>query len=279
MRLYSTFGIVLLTAGCAAAQPAGPSNPAATAPAAAGPSTLAAPATKAAAPAGDAANTIDATLDRLDRLGKSLKDFSADVTLTETDQTSGAEVTRNGRVLYQALGEGDARIHVTFLTRTEDDRRYDEKIEYVLKDGIFTDRNYDTKTEVRRQVLKPGEKANLLKLGDGPFPLPIGQDKADVHRLFEVTRIPPAADEPKDSIHLRLVPKPDTRLKDKFATIDVWVDNQTSFPTRIDAVDSNHTSQQQTVLKNVKTNTGLKDADFDLPPVQGWNVRTEELKD
>jgi outer membrane lipoprotein-sorting protein len=279
MRLYSTFGIVLLTAGCAAAQPAAPSNPADTAPAAAGPSTLAAPATQAAAPAGNAASSIDATLDRLDRLGKSLKDFSADVTLTETDQTSGAEVTRNGRVLYQALGEGDARIHVTFLTRTEDDRRYDEKIEYVLKDGIFTDRNYDTKTEVRRQVLKPGEKANLLKLGDVPFPLPIGQDKAVVHRLFEVTRIPPAADEPKDSIHLRLVPKPDTRLKDQFATIDVWVDTQTSFPTRIDAVDSNHTSQQQTVLKNVKTNTGLKDADFDLPPVQGWNVRTEELKD
>jgi outer membrane lipoprotein-sorting protein len=277
MRLYSTLGIVLLTTGCAMAQPAPvPADPATTA--AAEPSTAGAPATQGATPAGDA-SAINITLDRLDQLGKSLKDFSADVVLTETDSTSGAEVTRNGRVFYQALEQGDARIRVTFLTRTEDDRRYDEKIEYVLQDGVFTDRNYETKTEVRRQVLEPGEKANLLKLGDGPFPLPIGQDKADVHRLFEFSIIPPAGDDPENTVHLKLTPKPDTRLKDKFATIDVWVDNQTSFPIRIDAVDSNHTSQQQTVLKNVKTNTGLRDADFDLPPVQGWNVRTEELKD
>ena len=30
-------------------------------------------------------------------------------------------------------------------------------------------------------MLKPGEKLNLLKLGEGPFPLPIGQKKEDVY--------------------------------------------------------------------------------------------------
>jgi hypothetical protein len=40
-------------------------------------------------------------------------------------------------------------------------------------------------------VLRPGEKVNLLKLGEGPFPLPIGQKRDDVKRQFDVTLAKP----------------------------------------------------------------------------------------
>ena len=42
--------------------------------------------------------------------------------------------------------------------------------------------------DTNRFRARPGEKVNLLKLGEGPFPLPIGQPKEDVHREFIVTK-------------------------------------------------------------------------------------------
>jgi outer membrane lipoprotein-sorting protein len=117
-----------------------------------------------------------------------------------------------------------------------------------------------------------------LKLGEGPFPLPIGQEKAEVHRLFEVSSIAAAADDPANTTHLRLVPRPDTQFTGKFTAIDVWIDGDSSFPVRIDAEDANKTSIRKTVFKNVKTNTGLTDADFTLEAVEGWNVQTGEFQ-
>lgn len=257
-----TLGTTLALTGCAAAQPASPATM---------PTTPVVTTIEATAAPGD----VDAALNRLETVGKSLKDFTADATLKTVDNTSGSETARSGKVLYQAR-DGDARIRVSFDTYDKGDRQYDEQIEYVLQGGVLIDRNYPNKVEVRRQVLKPGEKINLLKLGEGPFPLPIGQDKAEVHKLFDVTLIALQSGDPKNTTHLKLVPKPESQFASKFAAIDVWVDNTTNFPVRIDAEDSNETNVRQTRLDNVKMNTSLKDADFTLPPVEGWNVRTEE---
>ncbi len=221
--------------------------------------------------------SVDATLDKLDVLGKDLKDFSAHVELSEIDSTSGNATTRIGMVRYQLVAEGNARIRVTFDKKEEDERLYDEKIEYLLQNGSLIDRNYNTKSETRRQVLQPGEKANLLKLGEGPFPLPIGQEKAEVHKLFDVTLIPAGADDPANTTHIKLAPKPDTQFAGKFHGIDVWVDNASNFPVRIDTEDGNQTNTRKTIFKGVKTNTGLNDEDFMLEAVEGWNVQTGEF--
>src|SRR6185295_13773023 len=94
-------------------------------------------------------------------------------------------------------------------------------------------RNYKKTTQVTRTVLQPGEKMNLLKLGEGPFPLPIGQKKEDVYRLFDVKQIAPNPKDPPDSIHLQLKPKPGTAFARRFGMIDVWVDRKTHFPAKI----------------------------------------------
>ncbi|HEV7302485.1 MAG TPA: hypothetical protein VGN72_24310 [Tepidisphaeraceae bacterium] len=281
-------GIALITAttvGCAngqPAEPAAPQQPTLSPPAQSPqePQTGAAntePAAAAAVPAANQPASVDEALDRLDALGKALKDFKAAVTLTEIDNTSGSDTARNGNVIYQTTPDGNSRIRVSFLTKDEGTKRFDERIEYVLQNGVLIDRNYETKTEVRRQVLKPGEKANLLKLGEGPFPLPIGQDKAEVHRLFEVTQIPLTPDDPQNSVHLKLTPRPDTQFATKFTAIDVWVDDQTDFPVRIDAEDANQTSVRKTEFSDVQTNSGAADNDFKLEEVENWNMRTEEF--
>jgi outer membrane lipoprotein-sorting protein len=243
------------------------------------PAEAASPANAPAAPG----TSVDEILDALDRQGDQMKDFTADVALTETDDLTKESSTRAGKVKFQRLPDDDARIRVIFETKKSGDGpAKPEKIEYLLEKGWLTERNYRRKDNVRRQVLKPGEKINLLKLGEGPFPLPIGQAKEDVKQMFEVEIIPPAADDPAGTIHGRLTPKPKTQFERKFKSIDVWVDPEAQMPRRIQTLDRSGSTIQTTDLENVKANSGLTDDDFRLEEVKardGWKLRDEPYEE
>jgi outer membrane lipoprotein-sorting protein len=223
---------------------------------------------------------LDTTLDALNARGQNLQDFTAAVALHTADNRTGQDTAQIGTVIFQNRNNGDSRIKVGFEKKESDNGDHKitqkQKLDYLLEDGWLTDRDYQKKLEVRRQVLQPGQKMNLLKLGEGPFPLPIGQDKTEVKKQFEASKIPPSADDPKDTVHIKLVPKPGSQFEKRFKQIDVFVDTKTGMPARIDTVEKAGTTRS-TELKNVKLNTGVKDAAFVLPPIanDGWNRREE----
>jgi outer membrane lipoprotein-sorting protein len=224
--------------------------------------------------------SLDTILDALDARGKTLKDFSADVRLTSTDPVSLSSDASVGQVWYQRPDDGNARVRVSFTQRTVGKTTRDEHVDFVLNKGWLTDRNYPKKLEVQRQVLRPGQQLNLLKLGEGPFPLPIGQAKADVYKEFDVKKIPPTKSDPPGTVHVLLTPKPGTALARKFKTIDVWADLKLKMPVRIETLDVNETDDRTTDLTNLKLNPGLKDPDFTLPPIgPDWSQRQEPFAD
>jgi outer membrane lipoprotein-sorting protein len=232
-------------------------------------------------PAGWAAEAnVDQVLGQLDQVGKNLKEFSAKVRLTETDDV-GDHVVHAGNVYFQRKSDSDARIHVVFDQRISNNRIYNEKTEYLLDDRWLTDRNYRSHNEVKREVLQPGQRMNLFKLGEGPFPLPIGQSPADVHQESDVQLLPPAKDDPKNTVHIRLTPKPGTELARRFRTIDVWVDQASHMPVRVDTEDK-QSQRAATELTDIVMNpaAGLKDADFQLAAIDKtkWNSSVESLK-
>src|SRR5213079_1993857 len=106
------------------------------------------------------ASSVDDVLDALDSRGQSLKQFTADVTLSENDEATQAESQRSGRVWYQKR-QGNDRIRVTFDQKAEGRFNKPEKLEYLLDGGWLVDRDYRRSIEVKRQVLRPGEKINL----------------------------------------------------------------------------------------------------------------------
>ncbi len=227
-----------------------------------------------------AESSSDDMLDALDHVGQGLKDFDAKVTMSEEDNVSGADSKRVGKVWYRKLGDENASVHVVFDRRIVGSKAQEKKVEYLLKDGWLTDRDYDRKVEVRRQVIKPGQKINLLKLGEGPFPLPIGQKREDVLAVFDVKKIPAAKEDPAGSVHLELTPKKGTSFDRKFKTIDVWIDGQSHFPVRIATLDKNETTTRTTDLSEVRVNPGLKDSDFDLPKIdKDWDSSQEDYKE
>ena len=236
------------------------------------------------APAGGkltADSSVDEVLDALDRRGKTLKEFSADVALKEEDGL-GLSSTRRGKVWFQKKGEDDGRIRVVFDSKEDEKRVVKQRLEYALDNGWLVDRDFAKRIQVRRQVLKPGQKINLLKLGEGPFPLPIGQDKKEVHRLFDVEKVPASKeDDPAgaETVRLSLRPKKGTDFAKKFSSIDVWVDAKTHMPARVETVDPSEENFKTSDLANVKVNPNPPLADKDLTPpemdMSDWSVKEE----
>jgi hypothetical protein len=210
---------------------------------------------------------VDHLLDALHRRGEDLRDFQADVSLTEESPDLGIAGTRHGRVWYQDRPDDQPRIRVTFDRKQDRGVMIEERIEYLLEERWLVERDYRRRTEVNRQVLRPGERVDLLKLGEGPFPLPIGQPKEEVKRMFEVEKLPVSPGDPEGTTKVRLSPRPGTQFERNFNTIDVSIDLQNHMPVRIETVDPNQASIRTTDLSNIQVNVGLGDEQFRLPPI------------
>jgi outer membrane lipoprotein-sorting protein len=245
---------------------------------AADPAPIVGPAASSAAGELPANATADQVLDALDQRGKSMQEFTATVKLKAGDPDVGDESTRIGKISLQKKSDDSTLVRVQFTKRLVGRILRDEKSDYLLDNGTLTDRDYHKKIENIREVARPGEKINLLKLGEGPFPLPIGQDKADVHKQFAVKMIPLAKEDPPNTIHLELKPLPDTRFFKRFNAIHVWVDRKTNFPARIKTAAGDGSDVHTTDLEDVTVNPsgGLKPDDFQLPLInsQEWNRYT-----
>src|SRR5258708_883849 len=68
----------------------------------------------AAAPAVGNGVGVDAVLAQLEQTGQNLKEFSAKIRLTESDNSLGTDTVRDGTVQFQKKSDGGARIHVLF---------------------------------------------------------------------------------------------------------------------------------------------------------------------
>ncbi|MCY2953254.1 MAG: hypothetical protein NTU53_14935 [Planctomycetota bacterium] len=228
-----------------------------------------------------ASSPLDQILDALDARGRNLNDFFADVSLSQSDTLGSGVSTLSGKVFYQSKPDADARMRVAFDTRKVGAKiDKDSRLEYLLDKGWLVEQDYKHKVQVDRQVLKPGQKINLLKLGEGPFPLPIGQSRADVLKMFDVKKIELAKDDPADTVHVQLNPKPGTQFERKFKSIDVWVDLKTNFPCRIETLDRNQTEVRTTDLSNIQVNHGLEARQFALDKTPDtWTHRTEEMSE
>jgi len=223
--------------------------------------------------------SADVILDALHSRGTNLKDFSADVKLSTTDDRSGDTEEQSGKAVFQDRGKNDARVKISFDTAKRAVGTQKKRLDFVLEGGWLTDRDYQKKLEVRRQVLRPGQQMNLLKLGEGPFPLPIGQPKEEVKKLFDVSRAPADKDDPRNTVHLILKPRPNTQFDKRFKKIDVYVGQETSFPARVDTEEKSQSSRS-TELTNIKINAGVDDSAFTLPDIskEGWNRREEPFE-
>jgi hypothetical protein len=127
----------------------------------------------------------------------------------------------------------------------------------------------------------PGKTLDPLKLGEGPFPLPIGQSRDEVLARFDVTKPEELPDEAllKDidmADGLLLVPKPGTEEFNEFARVEIFYDRATSLPVGIFAVEAD-AGRKIVRLRNLKRNPTLDEAtlkklDIAEPDPKEWRI-------
>ncbi len=215
---------------------------------------------------------VDKTLDILHDAGAKVQSLAADVELTTTDMGTGNDSVDRGRIVMQRLPDGDTRARITFTEHVVNSRLRKVRRDFLLADGKLIEQNEDAKqkTQVTRQMRRPGEKIDLFKLGQGPFPLPIGQSKEAVHEQFDV------AVGDADNV-VTLSPRKGTPLYPKFRSVTVTVDPAIGMPTTIQTIDPNGGEKKTVVLKNLRLNDAVKDEEFILPPTDDktWSLRDE----
>lgn len=225
--------------------------------------------TLAIAAASAHAAEADKTLDLLHAAGDKVQSLGADVEMKSVDKGTQAETIDRGKIVMQRLPDGDTRARITFIDRIVDERLKKSHREFLLDGGVLIEQNHDTRKQVTRQLRRPGEKIDLFKLGQGPFPMPIGQTKESVHEQFDVSA-------PGEHV-VKLTPKESTSLKDKFQSITVTVDPALGVPTVIETLSVSGEETKTVTLKNVRLNEAVQPEEFKLPPADPkvWELVSE----
>ena len=229
-------------------------------------------------------------LDELERSGKATSDFFAGVTMERIDALSDDREVRRGRVVVDGLPGPSRRIAVHMEEYVDGSGRgsADNRL-FIFEQGWLLEFDTPRKRLTRRQLVRAGETLDPLRVGEGPFPVPLGQPRADVEREFQVSvcALPDAplfkrlADRADGLFALALVPRPGRPLARDVKRVTVAYDKSTFAPVAIEVV-SDTDDITRVLLRDATLNAGLDDAKRALlsPPqfdAASWTVDSRPL--
>lgn len=251
-------------------------------------------------------------LDQLETADKDLRTLRARVLYDRVFELQGDRQKWEGTLVYEsrpAAGAAAAsHANRRFLVRFEKSQigpRVDEndKKQFLFDGRWFIERNERMKSLTKREVVAEGQTMDPMRLGDSPFPLPIGQKKADILSRYDVRLIDATveleAHEPDEQEALAkfvegckqivLVPKPEERERSKVrldevrlwykpsqvkdasgATVERWL------PRMARTVNKEGVTIVQLVRPQL--NEGVTETDFTLEAGEGWLVQEDKLQ-
>ena len=134
-------------------------------------------------------------LDALETADADLSFLTAQIRYTKTSQFLGErEVWLGDMQFVRQLLES---VPTRRMFGVRFDRHYignmaDDEVKIYIFDGHwFVEKLPGEKLIIKREVVRPGEMADPLRIGEGPFPIPIGQKKADILERFEAELLEP----------------------------------------------------------------------------------------
>lgn len=244
--------------------------------------------------------TADQLLTDLETADSDLRALQANIRYTRDFAIAGDTQVRTGMLWFEdvtgraaANGPRKRRFGIRFDNLQFSDRVENKQQMYNFDGEWLVERFPDEKRMVKRQVVRPGENFDPLKIGEGPLPIPIGQRKADILARYDATLLSPedGFDEmpaarmqeltkmAEDCVQLMLTPRLES---DDFKEIRLWYRAQPGpdgKPGRLlprIAKTVNRADDISVVqLINVKTNGDVKidPSVFDTTtPAQGWDV-------
>jgi len=244
-----------------------------------GAQTTTAPATQSTTAAETVSPEVDQILTRQEKASNAIKDLQADIRHELYQVIPDDRQTKLGLIRYRAASKGDnARFMISFDTLIHEDLKLKQK-EWFCFDGKWLREIHEqTKTAIDREVVAPNEKIDPFKLGEGPFPLPFGQHKADILKNFKVTLAKPEKTDPENTDHLVLVPKPESPYTKRYEKLEFWIDRKLDLPIKVVSHDR-HSNIVTVDFKNVKINTGIPNNQLWVDIPEGYGYQKEPLEE
>ncbi len=228
--------------------------------------------------------SAEAWLKRVEDAAQQIDYLRADVRWTRIQGLLGDEQRRFGELWYDAGPPRRYAVHFDRLILDEalypQDRRYifDGRwlAEHNREEKLFTRRELRSEAEAQRDA---ADEASRGLLDEGPFLLPLDLNRRRVLERFEVERVEPSADDPPDTVRLRLTPR-DPATTDA-SHVDFWFDRQTALPRRVHSVEEDAETESIIDLTDVETGTRPNPDTFDTSPPDepGWTVQVYRLED
>jgi outer membrane lipoprotein-sorting protein len=296
MHAKWTIALLALAFGCAASaempatQPAPPTEAPAppttmptTRPAPGAPTTAASPPTTTTSPTTATAPAVDPEamriLRELEQAGEKHEGLRARVTYEVIDRLTGDSETREGRVFFlRGSDRRPTKFRISFRTLQQaGGPKILARVDYAFDGHWLTVAKHRIKQMTRYQVVTEGERAQPLKLGKGPFPVPFGQKADDVLEYFHVSTRPLREGEPENTDYLKLVTRESRSEEVNFNRLEMWVDRKTHLPVKLVSRDK---SERMTAVtfENIETGVELSEETFRLPRRLGWQYRVERLE-
>lgn len=289
-------GVVLAVvgaAGCAHAQmgrpaPAPGGQPAK--PAEKSPAESARQADAATSPAGEFRTARD-LLVALERAGDTLRTLEAPIVYDRRFKLQGDRHIRRGTLYFSnqpdASGQRSRAFAIVFNTLQVAGRFEDDPQTWVFDGRWLVEIRPAQKQFVKREVSRPGQPFDPLKIGEGPMPIPIGQEAAEILARYDAELLEAGEGLPENwalpgwllgTYQLRLTPRPGMN-DDDFQTIRLWYEKQSLLPRM--AITVNRGGDESIVyLDTPVANSPLPEGMLRVtePPASaGWQVQIEEL--
>lgn len=286
-------------------QPAGtPAKPSAPAKPVDKPAPEVQPASKQSAPAAERFKTADELLNGLETADRDLASLKAQIQYTrDSGRLEGkVQTVRRGTIYYAAKipgapdapKDGPARrgFAVKFTEMVVDNAKRDEPREFIFDGEWLVEKFPGEKQFFKRRIVPPGQVADPLRIGQGPFPIPVGQKRADIQDRFDTTLVDPlegiGANQPRtkemldraEAYQLKLIPKPGTEEAREFKEIRIWYQGKDLLP-RMARTINRENGNAEVVLINLVRNEPTDPKLFDTTPPRkedGWQIEVEEFR-
>ena len=218
-----------------------------------------------------------AWLDRIEARADELQTLLAKVRYDRREGLLGAEQRRFGTLVYHA--GPPARFDVVFDRAIIDGTPRREEQRWTFDGRWLAERRPEDRVFIRRELAPKGQTRDLLRMGEGPFALPLDLDRKRTLERFDVALIPAAEGDPADSIHLRLTPLESTKEEAGVERVDLWYDRQTLLPRRAATLQDAEGGIETIVdLLEASPKAEVDDTRFDtMPPETGWEVQVVPL--
>ena len=190
-------------------------------------------------PPAAATETARELLVRLENAHAGVRDFQAKLIFEKWDAVLERREIRTGRLVFEKTKD-NRRLGILLDRLIIGGRAQDRRKDWIFDGGWLIERDHEARLFLKRQIVAPGENFDPLKLGEGPFPLPVGQPAGEVLARFEVELLDKPSD---DNLAARLAkvkteglllrPRPATDLARDVERLELFYDTATLIPVGV----------------------------------------------